>query len=613
MLRKVNIALGLFVLLNLSLLTVGHCAPGPAVTDPKQAGPDFEVQGEYTGEITNGEKEKWGAQVIALGEGKFRLVGYQGGLPGDGWSRGDKRVAADGETDGDVTTFTADDWTATIKGGELTVVEGDNTLGTLKKVMRKSETLGAEPPEEAIVLFDGSSVDGWENGKLVEGKYLAASGTTSKETMGDHTMHLEFRTPFMPAARGQGRGNSGVYVQSRYEVQVLDSFGLEGKDNECGGIYQISEPKVNMCYPPLSWQTYDIEFTDAKYEDGKKVEAEIVGRDPETDVALIRVETEETLPFLPLGDSDGVRPGDWVVAIGNPFGLEHTITAGIVSAKHRRINPEPGARRFDDFIQTDAAINPGNSGGPLLNLAGEVIGINTAINPRANTIGFAVPVNLAKSILPQLRATGHVSRGWLGVYIQAIDEDTADLLELESEQGALVSKVEPGSPADRAGIQRGDVIVSFGGREIEEMETLPRVVATTAVGSEVDVTVLRKGDRKTLEVTLGELGGDVAKAQDEGTPQTSAFGLQVQELTPDIAEQLGLEAAEGVVITGVKSGSPAEEAGLRRGDVVLEVNQQAVDGVDAFRDALAGKSKGALLLVRRGEAEIFVPLKSETS
>ena len=358
----------------------------------------------------------------------------------------------------------------------------------------------------------------------------------------------------------------------------------------------------------------DVDEITVFFRNGDEKEAEIIGRDPDTDVALIRVQNEDDLPFLPLGDSDAIRPGDWVVAVGNPFGLEHTVTAGIVSAKHRRINPEPGARRFDDFIQTDAAINPGNSGGPLLNLAGEVVGINTAINPRANTIGFAVPINMAKTILPQLKATGRVSRGWLGVYIQAIDEDTAELLGLESRQGALVSKVEPGSPADDAGIQRGDVIVEFEGEPIEEMDALPRKVATTSLGSELEVTVLRKGKRKTLDVTLGELESEVARTSGAPESEPGAYGLQVQRLTPEIAEQLGMEGeAGGVVISGVEPGSPADEAGLRRGDVVLEVNQETVASVEDFRTALGAKPKGALLLVRRGDAEIFVPLKREAS
>ncbi|UCE86541.1 MAG: trypsin-like peptidase domain-containing protein, partial [Deltaproteobacteria bacterium] len=204
----------------------------------------------------------------------------------------------------------------------------------------------------------------------------------------------------------------------------------------------------------------DVDSITVTFSDGKEIEAEIVGRDPKTDVALIRVQAEEPLHALPLGDSDAVRPGDWVVAIGNPFGFEHTVTAGIVSGKHRII----GQGSYDDFIQTDAAINPGNSGGPLINLAGEAIGINTAINPRANTMGFAVPVNMAKSILPQLRAKGHAVRGWLGVGIQKITPELVETLELEDDKGALVSQVFDDSPAAKAGFERSDVIVEFDGK-----------------------------------------------------------------------------------------------------------------------------------------------------
>jgi serine protease Do len=358
----------------------------------------------------------------------------------------------------------------------------------------------------------------------------------------------------------------------------------------------------------------DVEKIEVHFEDGAKVEAEIVGRDSKTDIALIKIETDRSLPSLSLGDSDDVRPGDWVVAIGNPFGLEHTVTAGIVSAKHRVINTDPDPRRFDDFIQTDAAINPGNSGGPLINLRGEVIGINTAINPRANTIGFAVPINQAKQILPQLRTTGRVTRGWLGVYIQSIDEDTAELLGLATREGALVSKVEPGGPADAAGIQRGDVIVEFDGRPIAEMDELPRAVAGAAVGSTAEVVVLRKGRRKSLRVQLGELatGERLARAGGSPAPEKSALGLRVQDLSPEIAEQLGLDDTRGVVVTGVEPGSAAAEAGLRRGDVILEVNQQAVGDTAAFAGAVGDGGKGALLLVRRGNAEVFVAVKKST-
>ena len=242
----------------------------PAFTNAKEAGPDFAAQGEYLGAETQDTGMKWGAQVIALGDGKFDVVGYRGGLPGEGWQRGDETRRGTGELKDGVLTLKGDDWTATVKEGEFTVLHEGQTVAELKKVERKSPTLGAKPPEGAKVLFDGTTADHFENGKIIEENLLAASSPVSKLKLGDHTLHIEFRTPFMPKSRGQARGNSGVYPQSRYEVQVLDSFGLEGKNNECGGIYSISEPAVNMCFPPLSWQTYDIEFTAAKYDGDKK-------------------------------------------------------------------------------------------------------------------------------------------------------------------------------------------------------------------------------------------------------------------------------------------------------------------------------------------------------
>jgi serine protease Do len=341
---------------------------------------------------------------------------------------------------------------------------------------------------------------------------------------------------------------------------------------------------------------------------GDELEAEIVGRDPKTDLALIRVKTDKKLTALPLGDSESVRPGDWVVAIGNPFGLEHTVTAGIVSAKHRIL----GQGSYDDFIQTDAAINPGNSGGPLINLQGEVVGINTAINPRANTIGFAVPINMAKSVLPQLKATGSVTRGWIGVVIQRITPELAESFKLEDKKGALVSKVEPGGPAEKAGIQRGDVIVEFNGTPIEEMEELPRAVANAPVGSKAKLSVLREGEGRAVEVEIGRFPDEpqMASAETEGEEEgASALGVRVQNLTPELAEQLGLEGEQGVVITQVARGSTAEEAGLRRGDVVLEVNRKGVTNVDEFEQQIAASDKGALLLVRRGDTTLFVAVQ----
>lgn len=248
---------------------------GPTWTNPEKAAkedPDFSIQGEYSGKYLDGDdKEKIGIQVIALGKGKFRAVGYEGGLPGDGWD-GEEKQFAEGELEDGVVTFKNDEGIAKVKGGVLTVYSPDEKeLGKLKRVERKSPTLGAMPPKGAVVLYgQPDDVDNWKGGKVSEDGYLQ-QGVTSKQTFGDHKLHIEFRLPYKPEDRGQGRGNSGMYVQGRYEVQMLDSFGLEGKMNECGGIYSVKACDVNMCLPPLSWQTYDVDFTAAKYQDGKVV------------------------------------------------------------------------------------------------------------------------------------------------------------------------------------------------------------------------------------------------------------------------------------------------------------------------------------------------------
>jgi 3-keto-disaccharide hydrolase len=237
----------------------------------ESAGPDYQIQGEYVGEIgEDGQSRRFALQVIALGEGKFDLVAYRGGLPGDGWD-GEERIRATGATKDGETRLVAEGHGYAIAGeSKFTIYSPDGEqVGVVEKVERKSPTLGAKPPKDAIVLFDGTTADAFERGQIVMDKLLAADCET-KQKFGDHTLHLEFRTPFKPAARGQARGNSGVYLQGRYELQVLDSFGLEGENNECGGIYSISKPAVNSCFPPLTWQTYDIDFTAAKYENGEK-------------------------------------------------------------------------------------------------------------------------------------------------------------------------------------------------------------------------------------------------------------------------------------------------------------------------------------------------------
>jgi serine protease Do len=354
----------------------------------------------------------------------------------------------------------------------------------------------------------------------------------------------------------------------------------------------------------------DVDKIEVAFSDGSTLPAEVIGRDAATDIGLIRVKGDKQLTALPFGDSRKLRSGDWVIAIGNPFGLEHTVTAGIVSALHRR---NIGAGRYEDFIQTDAAINPGNSGGPLINLSGEVVGINTAINPRANTIGFAVPIEMAKEILPSLRTSGFVTRGWLGVVIQQITPELQDAMDLTGTDGALISRVDPSGPAQKAGIQRGDVIVKFGGEPIKEMEELPRRVAATAPGTKTDVTVMRAGKEKSFEIEVGKLdeGQQVARSEEGGEEEGPVvFGMRVQDLGPELAEQLGVTGEKGVVVTEVEGDSSAAEAGVRRGDVILEVNQAAVGNAVEFRSAMKGQEK-ALLLVRRGEATIFVAVKKK--
>jgi len=261
----------LTLLTLLSACSMADAAKGPAYTDPEKAGPDFEIQGEYVGEIeTKDGKDRFGMQVIALGKGKFRAVGYRGGLPGAGGGQREEKYATGEMKDGVAILQVDDKATITIDGGKAEITAKGESRGTMEKVERKSPTLGAKPPKGAVVLFDGTSTDHFPGAKATADGLLM-QGATSKDKFQSFQAHLEFKLPFMPQARGQGRGNSGYYVQGRYEVQMLDSFGLEGKDNECGGIYQIAAPKVNMCLPPLSWQTYDVDFTAAEFKDGKKV------------------------------------------------------------------------------------------------------------------------------------------------------------------------------------------------------------------------------------------------------------------------------------------------------------------------------------------------------
>ncbi len=345
-----------------------------------------------------------------------------------------------------------------------------------------------------------------------------------------------------------------------------------------------------------------------RLSDGQQYTAKVLGRDPKTDLAVLKIEAKHTLPVVHLGDSDALRVGDWVVAIGNPFGLDNTVTAGIVSAKGRAIGSGP----YDQFIQTDAPINPGNSGGPLFNERGEVIGINTAIFSQSGGnvgIGFAIPINMAKQLVPQLEEKGHVTRAWLGVTVQPLTPDLAESLAVDDTHGALVAGVTPGSPAAKAGIKAGDVIIAYDNKKIDEHGGLPALVAATKIGETVRVEVVRDGAHRTVEVTVAKLADDDVPAQ--AAPNKGKWGLMLRELTPEERAQRSLEDGQGVLVAGVAPGSPADEAGVRSGDIILQANRKPVGSVEALR-AEAGKipdGKNLLLLVRPADgADHFAAL-----
>jgi len=330
--------------------------------------------------------------------------------------------------------------------------------------------------------------------------------------------------------------------------------------------------------------------------DSREFPAKVLGRDPKTDLAVLKIDAKMDLPVAQLGDSDALKVGEWVVAIGNPFGLDNTVTAGIVSAKGRAIGNGP----YDQFIQTDAPINPGNSGGPLFNQRGEVIGINTAIFSQSGGnigIGFAIPIDVAKQLVPQLETEGHVTRGWLGVSIQKLTPELADSLGINEAQGALVAGVTPGSPAAKAGVKTGDVITTYDDKKVGE-HGLPSLVAATPVGATVPLQVLRDGGVKTLSVTVAKLADE--EVRDAEAPGKGKWGLALRELTPEERAERGLEDGQGVLVTAIEPGSPAEEAGLHAGDVVLQANRKPVGSVEALRQEVGKVEEGKhlLLLVR---------------
>jgi serine protease Do len=340
--------------------------------------------------------------------------------------------------------------------------------------------------------------------------------------------------------------------------------------------------------------------------DGRELKGRIQGTDPKTDLAVVHVEAND-LPVATLGDSDKLQVGEWAIAIGSPFGLEETVTVGVISAKGRT---GLGTGTYEDFIQTDASINPGNSGGPLVNIDGEVIGVNAMIIQPGQGIGFAIPINLAKNIMSDLIKHREVVRPWMGIGLQDLTSDLMEHFNLKEKEGALISQIYEGSPSEKADLKVGDIIVDIDGKKIKNSQDVVREVLKKQVGQKIEIEVLREGKPIKVPVTTAKMPSEPKEQKAGQREMKEWFGFQVRPITPEIAKQLGLTKAEGVVITGVEVGSVAQEAGLREGDVILEVNRQKIRNEDDYRKAMgkAKPDKGVLLLVGRGNSTFFVSL-----
>ena len=317
-------------------------------------------------------------------------------------------------------------------------------------------------------------------------------------------------------------------------------------------------------------------------KDGSEYDATIVGRDPNTDLALIKIEPDKSLSIANLGDSEGLSVGEWVVAIGSPFGLEQTVTAGIISAKGRVIGSGP----YDDFLQTDASINPGNSGGPLINMTGEVIGINTAIVASGQGIGFAIPINMAKGIIDQLKSSGEVTRGWLGVYIQNLSDELAEYYGAKDKKGVLVAEVVPGDPAEKAGIQPKDIIYEVNGKPVSEVRELTRMIADVPVGDKAEIKVLRDGKSKTFKVKIAKREEKHLAKTDVKDSLEDDLGIRVKEITPEMVRRYDLPAKEGLIVMDLSPDGKAGQAGLEVGDIIKEINHEEITTLDDYDNVM---------------------------
>jgi serine protease Do len=408
---------------------------------------------------------------------------------------------------------------------------------------------------------------------------------------------FEFNSPF-------GENNPFGEFFNRFFQQLPNQ---EFKQRGLGSGFIVSEEGYVVTNNHVVDRARDIEVV---LDGGDKYKAEVVGTDPKTDIAVLKINPKKELEAVRFGNSDEVEIGDWVIAVGNPFGLGHTVTAGIVSAKGRSL----GMGNYDDFIQTDAPINPGNSGGPLFNLNGEVVGVDSAIVAGGQGIGFAIPANMASHVVDQIKTNGKATHGWLGVMVQPITPEIAEGMKLNELKGALVADVSPGGPADEAGIRRGDVIVALNGKKVDTVSELTNSVGVGQPGTKESLKVVRDGVERDVSVKIGELPENLAVGEEKSHEVSEEkLGLVVQEITPQIANRLNLDESTGVIVTNVSPGSVAQEAGFRPGDVIVEINNKSVKNMNDYNKATARLERGGstLFLVKRGENTIYLAVKIE--
>ncbi len=412
------------------------------------------------------------------------------------------------------------------------------------------------------------------------------------------TRTVQFRRPSLPGMRGRPNDLFDEFFEHFFQGQP----GRPSQRQSLGSGFVISADGYILTNDHV---VRDADEITVRLADGRTFSAVLQGGDSKLDLALLKIDIDgEELPVASLGSSDALRVGEWVMAIGNPFGLAQTVTVGIVSAKGRVI----GAGPYDDFIQTDASINPGNSGGPLFNTQGEVVGINTAIVAGGQGIGFAIPIDAARDVITQLRTTGQVVRGWLGVTIQSLTDELAASFGLDRARGALVTEVSSGSPADKAGIRRGDVIVAVNGHAVDEMSDLPRRVAALPVGQQARVTVIRDGKERHIQVKVAQLGAEIDAPSE--TPLKS-LGLSLADPHADQLRRFGVEGIRGVLVTGVAGNSAAAAAAVRVGDLIVEANGQTTENLAALHRAVGKPASGASLrlLLRRGSRLFYTVIQ----